>query len=86
MACRAVSTADRLMYGLGLGLSLRCGPMYLRETVTGPFKDAATVSVKLSMVIGVIVSYVVGGLLDNPMLGEEEENLQATLAQKNGVL
>eukprot|EP00903_Cladosiphon_okamuranus_P020012 g18382.t1 len=59
----------RLTYGLGLGLSLRCGPMYLRETVTGPFKDIATVSVKLSMVVGVIVSYVVGGLLGNAMLG-----------------
>lgn len=50
--------------------------MYLRETVTGPFKDAATVSVKLAMVIGVIVSYVVGGLLGNPMLGEEEKVAQ----------
>lgn len=63
----------RLIFGLGLGLSLRCGPMYLRETIMGPFKNAATVSVKLSMVVGVIVSYVVGGLLSNPTQGEREE-------------
>eukprot|EP00752_Nemacystus_decipiens_P018391 g16495.t1 len=64
-----VFAIGRLIYGLGLGLSLRCGPMYLRETVTGPSKNAAIVSVKLSMVVGVIVSYVAGGLLNNPMLG-----------------
>ncbi|CAM9809308.1 unnamed protein product [Ectocarpus fasciculatus] len=59
----------RLIYGLGLGLSLRCGPMYLRETVTGRFRNAATVSVKLSMVVGVIISYVLGGILSaNPMI------------------
>ncbi|CAN0421370.1 unnamed protein product, partial [Scytosiphon promiscuus] len=60
----------RLLYGVGLGLSLRCGPMYLRETVTGPLRNAATVSVKLSMVVGVIISYILGGLLSNPMIGE----------------
>ena len=59
-----------MIYGLGLGLSLRCGPMYLRETVTGPSKNAAIVSVKLAMVIGVIISYILGGLLDNPTFGE----------------
>ncbi|CAM9802713.1 unnamed protein product [Ectocarpus sp. 8 AP-2014] len=43
--------------------------MSLRETVTGPFRNAATVSVKLSMVVGVIISYVLGGLLSgNPTI------------------
>ncbi|CAB1101989.1 unnamed protein product [Ectocarpus sp. CCAP 1310/34] len=59
----------RLIFGLGLGLSLRCGPMYLRETVREPFRNAATVSVKLSMVVGVIISYVLGGVLSgNPTI------------------
>ena len=44
--------------------------MYLRETVTASYKDAATVSVKLSMVCGMIVSYIVGGILTDPLLGE----------------
>ncbi|CAM9800570.1 unnamed protein product [Hapterophycus canaliculatus] len=65
-----IFVAGRLLYGFGLGLSLRCGPMYLRETVTGPLRNAASVSVKLSMVVGVIISYIVGGLLSNPMVGE----------------
>ena len=60
----------RCLYGVGLGLSLRCGPMYLRETVTASFKDRATVSVKLSMVCGMIVSYIIGGILDNTLWGE----------------
>ena len=60
----------RLLYGIGLGLSLRCGPMYLRETVTASHKDAATVSVKLSMVCGMIVSYIVGGILTNTLWGK----------------
>jgi len=70
MASTMMMASSRFMYGLGLGLSLRCGPMYLRETVTGPLRNAATVSVKLSMVVGVIVSYILGGLLDNPTVGE----------------
>lgn len=60
------------MYGIGLGLSLRCGPMYLRETVTAAYKDAATVSVKLSMVVGMIVSYTVGAIVDDTLFGEND--------------
>lgn len=44
--------------------------MYLRETVTAHFRDAATVSVKLSMVMGMIVSYIIGGLIENVLYGE----------------
>lgn len=44
--------------------------MYLRETVAAEFKDAATVSVKLSMVVGMIVSYTVGAIVDDTLFGE----------------
>lgn len=44
--------------------------MYLRETVAAAFKDAATVSVKLSMVVGMIISYTVGAIVDDTLFGE----------------
>ena len=44
--CCTIMSRIRVSYGVGLGLSLRCGPMYLREKVTSAFKNAATVSVK----------------------------------------
>ena len=65
-----VALCVRIIYGIGLGLSLRCGPMYLKETVTASFKDAATVSVKLSMVVGMITSYIVGAVIDTTVFGE----------------
>ncbi|CAN0177923.1 unnamed protein product [Ascophyllum nodosum] len=64
-----VYATGRIIYGIGLGLSLRCGPMYLKETVTASFKDAATVSVKLSMVVGMITSYIVGAVIDTTVFG-----------------
>lgn len=38
--------------------------------MTSHFRDAATVSVKLSMVMGMIVSYIVGGVINNVLFGE----------------
>lgn len=60
----------RLFYGFGLGLSLRCGPMYLREIVPPSARDSAMVSIKLSMVIGMVLSYIVGNLIDVKLYGE----------------
>lgn len=59
----------RLFYGFGLGLSLRCGPMYLREIVPPSARDSAMVSIKLSMVIGMVLSYIVGNLIDVKLYG-----------------
>lgn len=64
--------ACRLFYGFGLGLSLRCGPMYLREIVPASVRDSAIVSIKLSMVMGMILSYIVGDLIDIKLYGEPQ--------------
>lgn len=44
--------------------------MYLREAVPASARDLAVVSIKLSMVMGMIVSYVVGGIVSNKIYGE----------------
>lgn len=46
--------------------------MYLREAVPDNARDAAMMSIKLSMVMGMIVSYVVGGVIDTKLYGELE--------------
>lgn len=60
----------RFLYGFGLGLMLRCAPMYLREVVPKSARDKAMISIKLAMVMGMILSYVVGALIGVKLYGE----------------
>ncbi|CAN0453953.1 unnamed protein product, partial [Discosporangium mesarthrocarpum] len=57
------------MYGIGLGIAMQAAPLYLSE-MSPPFLRAGAASViKLAVILGLIISYTVGGLLKNPYEG-----------------
>lgn len=73
----------RILYGFGLGISLRSGPTFLREMVPPGKRESLLVTIKLAMILGMIIGYIVGGLIGTKMFGEPQGMTSAYLLLVN---